>query len=416
MSSGEGLWVGGRQISRLSDGWEAELVAAFTDDMLCAYRNGDPGCMNSDLYGDWDVVEYSLRGPGRVIAERLNLLGYSPEAAMEFLDYVVEQERRVWRQLANECTDWPAEIALPDDYSAADWIRDVAATSQADVPQATTPLGDLAEPLRMLYHSDPCMALQATLLAMPDAEVVFVVDHGNLEDASEQPDLQRLCADAVDHVQARASAHAPVVVLTEGHSDVAVLQPALALLYPHLTDLVRFMDYSNSPRGGAAALVATVRAFAAARIANPVIALLDNDTAATDALRPLERSALPHNIKVLQYPPLDMASHYPTLGPPTLDAPTGHLSYADVNGTAGSIELYLGRDVLTLPDGSLRPVQWRSYIDGSKQYQGEITGKKDVQTAFQDKLARAQAHPEVIADQDWDGIRQIIDMVVNSAF
>ncbi|KOU28535.1 hypothetical protein ADK53_34030 [Streptomyces sp. WM6373] len=414
MSSGQGLWVGGRQVSRLSDGWEADLVAAFTDDMLCAYRNRHPEFLSIPVYGDEDVIEYSLRGSGRVIAERLNLLGYTQEAALEYLAQAVEEQRSTWRLLASKDTDWPAELDLPDHYTAADWVRDVATTSQAPMPQ--TPFGDMAAPLRMLAYGNPCLALRAALLAMPDAEVVFVIGHGDPDDAGEQTDLQNLCADALDQVQATASAHAPVVVLTEGHSDVAILGPALALLYPHLTDLVRFMDYSNSPKGGAPALVATVRAFAAARIANPVIALFDNDTAASDALRPLDRAALPHNIKVLQYPPLEMASNYPTLGPPTLDAPAGHLSHADVNGTAGSIEIYLGRDVLTLPNGGMRPVQWRSYINGSKQYQGEITGKKEVHDAFHEKLTLAQANPELIETQDWDGIRKILDLIVNSTF
>ncbi|MGW1543205.1 hypothetical protein ACWCPM_23695 [Streptomyces sp. NPDC002309] len=415
MSSGEGLWVGGRRVSRLSDGWEADLVAAFRDDMLCAYRNGHPEFLSSTVYGNEDVIEYSLRAPGRIIAERLNLLGYTQAAALEFLAQAVDKQRSMWRLLASKDSDWPAELHLPDHYTAADWVRDVATTSQAAGPQATA-FGDMADPLRMLADSNPCMALRAALLATPDAEVVFVIDHGDPDDAGEQPDLQNLCADALDHIQATASAHAPVVVLTEGHSDVAILEPTLALLYPHLTDLIRFMDYSNSPRGGAPALVATVRAFAAARIANPVIALFDNDTAASDALRPLDRAALPHNIKVLQCPPLEMASNYPTLGPPTLESPAGHLSHADINGTAGSIEIYLGRDVLTLPDGGMRPVQWRSYIDGSKQYQGEITGKKDVQVASQEKLARARANPEVIETQDWDGIRKILEAIINSAF
>ncbi|MCX5355617.1 hypothetical protein [Streptomyces mirabilis] len=103
---------------------------------------------------------------------------------------------------------------------------------------------------------------------------------------ADDPDLPRLCAEALDDVHAQSSAHAPVVVLTEGHSDVAILEPALGLLYPHLTGLVRFMDYNNSPRGGAGSLVSTVRAFAAAGISNPVVALFDNDTGALEALRP----------------------------------------------------------------------------------------------------------------------------------
>jgi hypothetical protein len=38
------------------------------------------------------------------------------------------------------------------------------------------------------------------------------------------------------------SAHAPLIVLTEGTTDAEFRRMAFAVLYPHLTDLVRFLD------------------------------------------------------------------------------------------------------------------------------------------------------------------------------
>ncbi len=64
-----------------------------------------------------------------------------------------------------------------------------------------------------------------------------------------------------------------MVVLTEGKTDAEFLAAALPVLYPHLTDLVRFLDYARRPEGGVGALLHTVRAFAAAGIANRVVAL-----------------------------------------------------------------------------------------------------------------------------------------------
>src|SRR6266511_2600045 len=165
--------------------------------------------------------------------------------------------------------------------------------------------------------------------------------------------------------------------LTEGRTDAQFLSAALTLLYPHLTDLVSFLDYDHKAEGGAGALVRMVKSFAAAGIANRVVALFDNDTAAADALRALDTSKLPNHVRVLRYPNTSLAAAYPTVGPPTLDAPHGTLAYADVNGLAGSIELYLGRDVLTRPDGHLRPVRWRSLVAGSRAYQGEVTDKHE---------------------------------------
>ena len=227
-------------------------------------------------------------------------------------------------------------------------------------------------------------------------------------------DLGGLCQSGLDEMRAVAAAHAPIVVLAEGKSDIAVLESALRLLYPHLTDLVRFMDYGDRPMGGAGALVNTVRSFAAAGIANRVVVLFDNDTAAADALRGLADSDLPANIQIRRFPPLDLARDYPTLGPPAADAPAGRLANADVNGLAGSIELYPGRDVLSGPDGVLRPVQWRSYIAGQGRYQGEIIEKDAVHQAYRAKVRAAEADRARMAGQDWSGLRAIFDLVLSA--
>lgn len=414
MSAGERLQVGGHGISLLKDGWGPELLAAFRDDMLCvrpvpaheAYADDDAGSSIA-----W--MEFSLRGPGPIISQRLSLLGYTKQAAMGFLDELLDDLRS-----RREPDSWlPAgeepltQRRFLQDYTASDWVRSVAA-GVAD-PASSRAVGGFHWLLGMLEYNEPGFALQAALLGMPEAEVVFTFA-GSEPDVDHDPELPYLCSQAVEAIHEESSAHAPIVVLTEGRSDVAILEPALKLLYPHVTDLVRFMDYTGGAQGGAGPLVSTVHAFGAARIANPVVALFDNDTAAAAALRSLRRSTLPGNIKVLQYPPLPLASQYPTFGPPTTDAPTGSLSMADVNGLAGSIELYLGRDVLSLSDGTLRPVQWGTYIQGLKRYQGEITDKKEVQDLYRAKLARAQKDPSAIADQDWDGIRAILDMVIHA--
>ncbi|MEU3549429.1 hypothetical protein [Streptomyces longwoodensis] len=205
-----------------------------------------------------------------------------------------------------------------------------------------------------------------------------------------------------------------MVVLTEGRSDVAILEPAFALLYPHLTDLVRFMDFAHRPAGGAGPLASTLRTFAAAGIANRVVALFDNDAAGCDALRALRPEMLPGNLKALCYPDLALARRYPTLGPPTCDAPEGRREYADINGAACSIELYLGQDLLVREDGSLPPVQWRSFVAGMNRYQGEVVDKAALQQAFQTKLRAAVDTPSVRAVQDWAGLEAIFTAVLTA--
>jgi len=47
------------------------------------------------------------------------------------------------------------------------------------------------------------------------------------------------------------------------------------------------------------------------------------------------------------------------LGYPTSD-PSG-LAHMDVNGLAGSLEIYFGEDVLRRTDGTFTPVHWRGF-------------------------------------------------------
>lgn len=198
---------------------------------------------------------------------------------------------------------------------------------------------------------------------------------------------------------------APTIVLTEGVSDQRALQAALRLLYPHLEDLYTFLDFeAMRVRGGAPAVVGLVKAFAAAGIANRIIALLDNDTAAHIALRDLRTLTLPRNIRVLTYPPLPLATAYPSVGPQGTQP-------VDVNGSAGSLEMYFGEDVLRTADGAFTPVQWGSYEPVVQRHYGELHDKARLQKRFEEKAAAAAADPRVIEAQDWSGMRAILEAI-----
>ena len=155
----------------------------------------------------------------------------------------------------------------------------------------------------------------------------------------------------------------PCIILTEGSTDIAILRSALDLLYPHLVGYYTFFDFRTSnSRGGAGQLAAVVKAFVAAGIANRVIALFDNDTAARDARRSLHSIPLPPNVVVLHYPDLDLLCNYPTVGP-------SGASTMDINGLAASIEMYLGEDVLSTY-GDLLPIHWKSFNETLYAYHG----------------------------------------------
>ena len=210
--------------------------------------------------------------------------------------------------------------------------------------------------------------------------------------------------------QTTIAADAPLVILTEGSSDALLLAEAIQVTHPHLVGFMRFMDFSTGAEGSAASLAKLVRSFAAAGIANRVLALADNDTAAHDALRKLKSEPLPASFRVMHYPPLPLLRQYPTLGRQISDP-----VLMDVNGKAGSLEMYFGRDVLT-HDHALTPVQWAGYIEGQGQYQGAIssTEKRRAQAAFRKKVKTALDHPTGRGGQDWAGIEAIVDVILSA--
>ncbi|HYR88452.1 MAG TPA: HEPN/Toprim-associated domain-containing protein [Terriglobia bacterium] len=194
-----------------------------------------------------------------------------------------------------------------------------------------------------------------------------------------------------------------VVVLTEGSTDKWVLEEAITLLSPSIRDYFSFMDFDNARiAGGAGALASTVKAFVGAGILNRVVAIFDNDTAASEALRSLDEVRLPSNFVVMQYPDLPLARSYPTLGP-------SGIVEMDVNGMAASIELYLGREVLTDSGGSLIPVQWKGYNNSVGKYQGEVLRKSEILGRFREKLTKAKSLANDELQGDWEGLQIIIN-------
>jgi hypothetical protein len=113
-----------------------------------------------------------------------------------------------------------------------------------------------------------------------------------------------------------------------------------------LASYVRFWDYGFRNEGGASVAVNTLKSFAAAGISNRIVAIFDNDSAAYEAVSALKEVTLPPQYKVIHYPDIDLANEYPTLGP------QGNVTM-NVNRLAGSIELYLGTDVLKDAKGQL---------------------------------------------------------------
>lgn len=265
-------------------------------------------------------------------------------------------------------------------------------------------------PEPLLERLDPRVALRITLDVV-DNEQLSV--RYNLDDLLDAGLLQRgtPIADQARRYRAETVAReAPLIVLTEGSTDSLLLTEAVSVTHPHLIDFLRFMDFSSGVEGSAPNLAKLVRSFIGAGIANRVVAIADNDTAAYDALDKLKRESLPDSYRLIHYPNLPLLRKYPTLGP-QLD----NFVLMDVNGKAGSLEMYLGRELLT-PKDELVPVQWTGYVEGQQRYQGAIARReKDrVQKAFRDKVKRARQDPNLRDAQDWTGVEAIVNTILEA--
>ena len=235
----------------------------------------------------------------------------------------------------------------------------------------------------------------------PDEQLIYdltsLVDEGWVQEGDE------LITEAESQIYADLQLAQKVIVVTEGDTDREVLERSLRLLYPHLADYFHFFDFSLRKLGGGAGELANlVRAFAAAGVRHRILAFFDNDTAAKDALSTLDLHGLPKNIAVHHYPDITLAQDYPTLGP------SGN-TRMDVNGLAGSLELYLGRDVLADSNGELSPVLWTGYQRKLRSYQGELLDKQRILEDFKKKLAICEANQRQINSYDWEDVRAIID-------
>jgi hypothetical protein len=383
--------------------WVALVFAA--DD-----RRSRPATVDElDYYGQDAREVTELVAPADVVRDRLELTGAEWGVAVAVFDELVQEKRDGLTNLLQRFEDEEIrkEIERQIDYLSAfgldDWV-DALRDLPPDRPGTSrVELGTRSWLLDLWSDADVRLCLRAALECRPaglvSVDVTDLIEGGWLS-ADDDP------RDAALVAFGWAERHAsPIVVLTEGSTDAQILETALDVTYPHLSGFIRFSDFSHRPESNAAALVKTVKAFAAAGITNRVVALFDADAAARNAARSLDVHKLPPSIQVRYLPPIQIAHAYPTIGP------SGAVAAEDINGRACSIELYLGRDVLTDPSGSLRPVRWTAFIHGVDSWQGAIEGKSEILARFWAKAEAALKDQTAVASQDWSGLRAVIDEV-----
>ena len=373
------------------------------------------------------IDQFGYRATAGVVRDRLDAMGFTLTASRQYFAEASAARRaeiaeEAWRSQADErelsvllrltFDEWLAAFNVLRTNNIQRWNR-TSQTVRARV-FADDPLlfAYMLEDDGIHFHGFPVGDIRYFLRAATETlrpNQIITYDLSEVLHGRYYSQDERVADNARNSLLVDFPTNAPVVILTEGSSDRTVLQAALNVLAPHLSSYFTFFDFAAAAaRGGASALVETVKAFIAARIGNRVIALFDNDTAAAMSLRALNAVELPANIRIRQLPPLDFATVYPTLGP---SGPAN----LDVNGLAGSIELYFGTDVLRQRDGSFTPVQWHGYEAALVRYQGELQNKRELHSRFQAKVQRVLRNRRTMAKQDWSGMLAVLQ-VIRTAF
>jgi len=425
------LSVGPIELQSAKSEWDPIVMTLFTEADRVIFLHKD----DEESYDEDPEWHLSYSAPLKVIKDRLEVMGFTYKRADELYRAALSEEiGNIRRSIIDpviglqddEVEERKVELATLEDLTLEKWIESIRYIIENDlqpnweykdnkdnkydhIPPHTryilSRVGDT-------FFGNKIVELRTYLRAIAevsDLNVELVYDlseliiNGNVSVEDDLHEIARLT------VAAEFAVNHKIVVLTEGSSDIRAIQGALQLFYPHLTEYFSFMDFDAAKAHGSAGhLASTVKSFIGAGIVNRTVALFDNDTAAKDAIRPLDDIKIPPNMKVLRYPDLDLARDYPTLGP------QGTVSM-DVNGLACSLELYFGLDVLQDVNGSLYPIQWKGYIDGVKQYQGEVMEKKMLHARYAEKLEKCLADPKQINNYDWSGMRLILDRL-RSAF
>lgn len=186
------------------------------------------------------------------------------------------------------------------------------------------------------------------------------------------------------------------LIATEGKTDSRCIKESLNKLFPHLTDLYFFIDFELK-EGSTKSLIQIVRSLAASGIPNKIIALFDNDTEGIESINTMSNVNFPENIKILRYPDIELAKSYPVKHiDPKLD-----ITLENVNEKGCSIEMYLGIDVLTGPEGQLYSLNKTSKND---QYNfGKL--KRTLQQKFEEKLHKPKE------EGNWQEMLLVLNMI-----
>lgn len=392
------------------------------DCYLCCFTERDlDGVTPSRIYGylphpkptpeDWaggfnnaeGIPSYCLTSRVEHVKARLDILGFTlPAAKVAFVE-ALEETKVTWHALVQgyegdipeSWCDRHRWLSQVDGLSAfEDW------TYGGEVPHRVA-LRELADEEIGLPHGavmNPLLVLRAVLerCGLDDGVCLDLTDFADDEYFDEIRILDGM------------RIHEPTIVLTEGSVDSRILAESQRLLFPFLDGCLSFVDYEvASAPGGVNEQVRFIRMFIGCSISNRILVLFDNDTIGRDAMRRCMDVAKSDSVFLMCLPDLPWLESYPTIGPEGKGR-------SNVNGAAGSLEMYLGTNALIGEDGEHFPVRWKGFIEGIDSYQGEVSCKRQIQQRYFDFLRSRRQGAERDANWDLSGVNTIFAHLIQA--
>lgn len=191
-----------------------------------------------------------------------------------------------------------------------------------------------------------------------------------------------------------------ITILTEGSSDINIISKSIQLLYPHLFDYYNFKNFKiSNAQGNAHQLFLEIKSLIAINHKSKVVALFDNDGEGLKQFNQLKKISIPENFVVLTYPNIALLEIYPTT----------NNTVENLNGIAGSIEMYLGKDILQ-EDEKFIPVQLSNQIIP----QGAIKYKENIQKKYFKKIKKCKEKVSYIDNYDWTEMNLLLNKIFDA--
>lgn len=188
-----------------------------------------------------------------------------------------------------------------------------------------------------------------------------------------------------------------ITILTEGTSDINIISKSIQLLYPHLFDYYNFKDFKiSSASGNAHQLFLEIKSLIAINHKGKIVALFDNDGEGLKWFDELKKIKIPENFVVLTYPDIALLENYPS----------ENNTNENFNGVAGSIEMYLGKDILQ-EEGKFIPIE----LSTQSIPQGAIKYKSNLQKKYLKKISKCKKDSTKIEEFDWNDMKLLLNKV-----